>query len=119
MSDIALLSPLTSILSLTHLKRRAPQQNDKLTRRRKPERRELATKAEAVGGRVQRLVRPVLVAFNLWPCSKQTVLDAFSPVHWFLPALGPSSQDKQNRLLNIYPTTANKLAFVRRSFHSN
>jgi len=35
----------------------------KLTRRRKPKRRELATKAQAVGGRVQRLVSPQLDGF--------------------------------------------------------
>jgi hypothetical protein len=38
----------------------------KLTHRRKPERRELATKAQAVGGRGQHLVVAVLVGFILY-----------------------------------------------------
>jgi hypothetical protein len=47
----------------------------KLTRRRKPERRELATKAQAVGGRVQRLVVLQLMRWNCRCCATKVLAD--------------------------------------------
>ena len=75
----------------------------KLTRRRKPERRELATKAQAVGGRVQRLVVPMLVALQFHKLGGMNMKNQILSLIVGLIIFGGCSQEKPMPIIRQLP----------------